>query len=196
DDAAGLVAGQEGATDGAEAQRSGRVAGAAIGMEIAPAHARGFHGDDDLAGARCRVGELTQLELPATEENYATHTASFAATLSPIHSRQRSGGNVMQTMKLGEVTIARVIEIDRSSFPTASMLPDSRADVIAGHHRWLQPHFFDERTGALASRIRPYLVGQPRHTRLLDTRVASDKARTGAPARNMETGPYPAGLSP
>ena len=53
----------------------------------------------------------------------------------------------MQTMKLGEVTISRVIEIDRSSFPTASMLPRSSADVIAGHHRWLKPHFFDESTG-------------------------------------------------
>jgi len=29
----------------------------------------------------------------------------------------------MQTIKFGEVAISRVIEIDRSSFPTASMLP-------------------------------------------------------------------------
>src|SRR5438093_974987 len=85
DDAAGLVAGHDGTTAAAEAQRGGRVADRAIGMEIAPAHPRGFHGDDDLAGARCRVGELTQLELAATEENYPTHTASFAATLSPIY---------------------------------------------------------------------------------------------------------------
>jgi len=62
----------------------------------------------------------------------------------------------MQTMKLGEVTISRVIEIDRSSFPTASMLPDSSADVIARHHQWLKPHFFDERTGDLGQALDAY----------------------------------------
>src|SRR5437870_988145 len=190
DDAAGLVAGHDGTTAAPQAQRRGRVADRAIGMEIAPAHPRGLHGDDDLAGAGCRVGELTQLELPATEEHYATHTASFAATLSPIRNRQGSGGNAMQTMKLGEVTVSRVIEIDRSSFPTASMLPDSQADVIAGHHRWLKPHFFDERTGDLASRIQTYVVRTPRHTVLIATGVGNDKPRPRAPAWNMRTGSY------
>jgi len=33
----------------------------------------------------------------------------------------------MQTDQARRVTISRVIEIDRSSFPTASMLPDSQA---------------------------------------------------------------------
>ena len=84
-------------------------------------------------------------------------------------------------MKIGEVTIARVIEIDRSSFPTASMLPDSTAAEVAAHHHWLKPHFFDERTGDLASRIQTYVVHTPRHTILIDTGVGNDKARTGAP---------------
>jgi glyoxylase-like metal-dependent hydrolase (beta-lactamase superfamily II) len=94
----------------------------------------------------------------------------------------------MHTMKLGEVTISRVVEIDRSSFPTASMLPGSDADVIARHHRWLKPHFFDERTGDLASRIQTYVMKTPRHTILIDTGVGNDKARTLAPAWNMRTG--------
>ncbi|HEU5197295.1 MAG TPA: MBL fold metallo-hydrolase [Methylomirabilota bacterium] len=94
----------------------------------------------------------------------------------------------MQTMKLGEVTISRVIEIDRSSFPTASMLPGSSPEVIAGHHRWLKPHFFDERTGDLASRIQTYVVKTQHHTILIDTGVGNDKARTLAPAWNMRTG--------
>ena len=95
-----------------------------------------------------------------------------------------------QPMKLGEVTIARVIEIDRSSFPTASMLPDSTAAEVAAHHHWLKPHFFDERTGDLASRIQTYVVRTPRHTILIDTGVGNDKARTGAPAWNMRKGTY------
>jgi hypothetical protein len=95
-----------------------------------------------------------------------------------------------QPMKLGEVTISRVIEIDRSSFPTASMLPDSTAAEVAAHHHWLKPHFFDERTGDLASRIQTYVVRTPRHTILIDTGVGNDKARTGAPAWNMRQGTY------
>ena len=87
----------------------------------------------------------------------------------------------MQTMKLGDVTISRVIEIDRSSFPTASMLPDSSAGAIARHHSWLKPHFFDERTGDLASRIQTYVVRTPRHTIVIDTGVGNDKTRPGSP---------------
>ena len=43
----------------------------------------------------------------------------------------------MSALKLGDVTVSRIIEIDRSSFPTASMLPDSTPDAIARHHGWL-----------------------------------------------------------
>ena len=38
----------------------------------------------------------------------------------------------MSPLELGEVTVTRVIEIDRSSFPTLSMLPDSFFEVHAG----------------------------------------------------------------
>ena len=64
-------------------------------------------------------------------------------------------------MKLGEVTITPVVEIGRSSFPTASRSPDSRADAVAAHYGWLKPHFFDEAVGDLASRIQTYLVKTP-----------------------------------
>src|SRR5439155_1007885 len=37
----------------------------------------------------------------------------------------------MSPLELGEVTVTRVIEIDRSSFTTLSMLPDSTPDAIA-----------------------------------------------------------------
>jgi hypothetical protein len=56
-------------------------------------------------------------------------------------------------LTLGEVTIASIVEIDRSSFPTASMLPDSTAEGVARHFGWLKPHFFDERTGDIGTLI-------------------------------------------
>src|SRR2546422_300738 len=79
DDAARLVAGDDGSAAAAQAQGRGRVAGGAVRVQVAPAHAGGLHGDEDLTGARRGVGEVTQLQLPVAEENYATHMSSLAA---------------------------------------------------------------------------------------------------------------------
>ena len=87
-------------------------------------------------------------------------------------------------------TITPVVEIGRSSFPTASMLPDSRADAVAAHHSWLKPHFFDEAVGDLASRIQTYLVKTPEHTILIDTCVGNDKRREGSALWHMRAGGY------
>jgi hypothetical protein len=57
------------------------------------------------------------------------------------------------TLTLGDVTLTRVIEIGRSSFPTTSMLPESTAEGVARHHAWLKPHFWDDATDDLGSRI-------------------------------------------
>jgi glyoxylase-like metal-dependent hydrolase (beta-lactamase superfamily II) len=93
-------------------------------------------------------------------------------------------------MKLGEVAITPVVEIGRSSFPTASMLPDSRADAVAAHFSWLKPHFFDEAVGDLASRIQTYLVKTPEHTIVIDTCVGNDKRREGSALWHMRAGGY------
>jgi glyoxylase-like metal-dependent hydrolase (beta-lactamase superfamily II) len=96
----------------------------------------------------------------------------------------------MTTIHLGDVTIERVVEIGRSSFPTASMLPDSTPDAIAVHHSWLKPHFFDEATGDLGSRIQSYVVRMPGRTILIDTCVGNDKPRPENPVWHMRQGAY------
>ena len=83
----------------------------------------------------------------------------------------------MDTIQLGPVAISRVVEIGRSSYPTAMMLPDSTPAAIAAHLSWLKPDFFDEATGDIGSRIQTYLVRTPRHTILVDTGVGNDKQR-------------------
>ena len=96
----------------------------------------------------------------------------------------------MATLTLGEVTITPVIEIDRSSFSTASMLPDSTPEAIAAHHGWLKPHFFDESTGDLGSRIQTFVVRTPEHTVLIDTGVGNDKERDGSALWHRRRGRY------
>jgi glyoxylase-like metal-dependent hydrolase (beta-lactamase superfamily II) len=96
----------------------------------------------------------------------------------------------MDTLTLGEVTIRRIVEIGRSAFPTAQMLPGSDAGRIAHHHRWIRPHFWDDVTGDLGSRIQTWIVRTPRHTVLVDTGVGNDKERHETTLWNKRTGGY------
>jgi glyoxylase-like metal-dependent hydrolase (beta-lactamase superfamily II) len=91
----------------------------------------------------------------------------------------------MTTITLGEVAITAVVEIDRSSFPTPSMLPESTAEGVARHFSWLKPHFFDERTGDIGSRIQTFIVRTPDHLVLIDTCVGNDKPRDAVPAWHL-----------
>src|SRR6267154_620373 len=96
----------------------------------------------------------------------------------------------MHTLTLGDVSISRIVEIGRSSFPTAQMLPESDAGKIASHHRWIKPHFFDDVTGDLGSRIQTWIVRTPRHTVLVDTGVGNDKDRGDNALWNRRSGGF------
>lgn len=96
----------------------------------------------------------------------------------------------MSTIRFGEVTIDRVVEIPRSAFPTTELLPGSTPEAIARHFTWLKPHFFDETVGDLGARIQTYVVRTPDHTVLIDTCVGNDKPREGAPLWHLRRGGY------
>src|SRR5262249_43965352 len=98
--------------------------------------------------------------------------------------------DLAMSIQLGPVSLARVVEIPRSTYPTAQMLPDSTPDAIARHHAWLKPHFWDESTGDLGSRIQTYVVRTPRHTVLIDTGVGNDKSRAHNALWNLRQGAY------
>ena len=101
----------------------------------------------------------------------------------------------MATIALGEVTIDSIVEIDRSSFPTPSMLPESTAEGVARHFSWLKPHFFDERTGDIGSRVQTFIVKTPEHLVLIDTCVGNDKLREEVPAWHRRGGTWLADLA-
>ncbi len=101
----------------------------------------------------------------------------------------------MNAIQLGPVTISRVVEIGRSSYPTAMMLPDSTPAAIASHLSWLKPDFFDDVTGDIGSRIQTYIVRTPQHTILVDTGVGNDKHRHENAAWHLRQGTYLADLA-
>ena len=94
------------------------------------------------------------------------------------------------TLTLGDVTLTRVIEIGRSSFPTTSMLPESTAEAVARHHAWLKPDFWDETTDDLGSRIGSWVVRTPEHLVLIDTGVGNDKNRASNPIWHRRSGTF------
>ena len=100
----------------------------------------------------------------------------------------------MTMLTLGEVTIDAIVEIDRSSFPTPSMLPESTAEGVARHFSWLKPHFFDERVGDIGSRVQTFVVRTPEHLVLIDTCVGNDKLREEVPAWHRRQGTWLADL--
>jgi glyoxylase-like metal-dependent hydrolase (beta-lactamase superfamily II) len=96
----------------------------------------------------------------------------------------------MDTIRLGEVTIDRVVELAQSSFPTTSMLPDATSADLVRHHDWLVPHFVDPQTGDMRSHIQTYIVRTPHHTMLVDTGVGNHKPRTGRANWHMRQGTF------
>ena len=96
----------------------------------------------------------------------------------------------MDTIRLGEVSIDRIVELSQSSFPTTSMLPDSTQADLARHHHWLAPHWLDASTGDMRSSIQTYVVRTPQHTLLVDTCVGNNKPRAERPNWHMRQGSF------
>src|SRR5258705_864031 len=70
------------------------------------------------------------------------------------------------------------------------MLQESDARRIVQHHRWIKPHFFDDVTGDMGSRIQTWIVRTPQHTGLVDTGGANDKIRHETDLWNKRKGGY------
>src|SRR5260370_3582986 len=96
----------------------------------------------------------------------------------------------MDRVGVGGVGIAGVVEVGRLSFLTAQVLPESDAGRIVQHHRWIKPHFFDDVTGDMGSRIQTWIVRTPQHTVLVDTGVGNDKIRHETDLCNKRNGGY------
>ena len=61
----------------------------------------------------------------------------------------------------------------------------STAEGVARHHAWLKPHFWDDSTDDLGSRIGSWIVRTPEHLVVIDTGVGNDKNRESNMAEVM-----------
>jgi glyoxylase-like metal-dependent hydrolase (beta-lactamase superfamily II) len=96
----------------------------------------------------------------------------------------------MKSLTIGDVTVSKVIELDRSATPVGFMLPTSTPERIAAQRDWLGPELVDPVTGAHKATIHSFIVRTPWHTVVIDTCVGNDKPRHGVEPWHMRTGTY------
>ncbi|HYR39975.1 MAG TPA: MBL fold metallo-hydrolase, partial [Methylomirabilota bacterium] len=96
----------------------------------------------------------------------------------------------MTALTIGDVTVTKVVELDRSSFEIGAMLPESTPERIAAQRDWMGPELLDPQTGVHKACIQSYVLRTPWHTVVIDTCVGNDKPRNGVPAWHMRRGTY------
>ena len=102
----------------------------------------------------------------------------------------------MKDLSIGDVTVGKVIELDRSATPVGFMLPTSTPERIAAQRDWPGPELVDPVTGNHKATIHSFIVRTPWHTVVIDTCVGNHKPRPARPFWNMmNSNRYQSGLA-
>lgn len=91
----------------------------------------------------------------------------------------------MSQIKLGDVTIDRVVEAEGSGFFPGYIFPDADEPGVAAEHDWMAPHFLDPETGRLLQGNACFVLRRPGMVLLVDTCVGNDKPRPSSRTWNM-----------
>ena len=95
---------------------------------------------------------------------------------------------------LGDMSIHRVVEMERPFMPVREMLPDLAPELLEENRHWLAPTALDAEDNLILC-FQSYVVRTPHHTILVDTCIGNDKQRA-RPIWDMKTdGTYLDGLS-
>lgn len=93
--------------------------------------------------------------------------------------------------RVGDVTVTRIVELEATG-GSRFILPEATPDAVRPH-RWLFPHFMDER-GRLRMSVHALIVDTPARRILVDTCIGNDKER-GIPTWSRLHGPFLADLA-
>ena len=81
----------------------------------------------------------------------------------------------MRLRRLGDITIARIVEREEPAFTVSGLLPDATPETLAPYRHWLEPKALDPVTGLLILPIQSYVVRTRRHNILIDGCMGEDK---------------------
>ena len=88
-------------------------------------------------------------------------------------------------IKLGNITIHRVVEQQAPIFDALEFFPTLSKELLAENRAWLEPTFLDPASGKLVLCIQSYIVQTPHHNIMIDTCVGNHKPRPSRPMWNM-----------
>jgi glyoxylase-like metal-dependent hydrolase (beta-lactamase superfamily II) len=92
----------------------------------------------------------------------------------------------METRALGDITIARAIEMT-IAFEATTFFPDTSVEDWTPHIAELSPHHYVPDTGMLLFPVQSYVVRTPHYNILIDTCIGNDKDRSHRPDWHMRT---------
>jgi len=88
-------------------------------------------------------------------------------------------------IKVGEITIHRVVEQEAPFFAALEFFPTLTPELLEENLSWLQPKYIDPATGKLVLCVQSYIVRTPHHNILIDSCVGNHKPRPTRPFWNM-----------
>lgn len=82
----------------------------------------------------------------------------------------------MAQVRIGDIHIHRIVEMEGPFLPVGRMFPDATAEAIAPHRPWLEPWALTPDSGELILPVQSYLMKTSHHTILVDTCVGNHKS--------------------
>src|SRR5678816_4436560 len=103
-------------------------------------------------------------------------TKSASPTFAPSSRRSPASGpgwtcGSVNRLRLGDVTIDRLVELEGPGYDANFFFPDSIPEAWDAEMSWLAPHFYDLKAKTYVRAIQGFLVRTPRHTVLIDACV-------------------------
>jgi len=92
-------------------------------------------------------------------------------------------------MRIGELTIRPVMEIEEISMPAQTFVSDITAADIAPHLHWLDPHFYDEQSGHCRLSHHAWLIEAHGKRILVDPCIGHQRNRPALPFFHMIDSP-------
>ena len=96
----------------------------------------------------------------------------------------------MRPLKIGDMRIDRLVEIDALAFEKKWLFANVTDEVIAENRGWLDHRYIEPETGSFILSHHSYLIRTPRWTALVDTCCGNHKPRPRVPAWNQLNTPY------
>jgi glyoxylase-like metal-dependent hydrolase (beta-lactamase superfamily II) len=89
-------------------------------------------------------------------------------------------------IRLGDVTVQRIVEQETAFLPALEVLPALTPALLAENRHWLEPAALDQ-NGNLVLCFQSYILRTPHHVILIDSCIGNHKSRPNRPKWHMKT---------